>query len=175
MPFKVKYCIFQEGMPAPYMTTFDYTMARVEWGGRTQDMKKGIPRLQQTVELTGETTPAERYLFLVYEVRHLQRKYFNGGRDKEVFKQALEKERELDLWNSRNRFHLQGHPKFTPSDQKAFAFFEVVEEWRKLWKEYFAYKKQRDADPAVVKERSKQCRDFEKTIDQYIKHEIKLL
>jgi len=45
-------------------------------------------------------------------------------------------------------------------------------QWRKLWKEYFAYMKRRDADPDIVRERAKQCRDYEKQIDEYIKQQL---
>ena len=92
-----------------------------------------------------------------------------------MFRASLAKESVLDKRNAAIRFHLNTHPNFRVDDQKSFAFFEVVEEWRKLWKAYFAYKKQADADRAVIKERGKQCRDFEKQIDAYIRQEIGLL
>ena len=117
---------------------------------------------------------SEQYTYLVYEVRQLQHRYFNGGRDKTVFQQALDKEKELDNWNTRTRFHLNTHPKLTPDDPKAFAFFQLVEKWRVLWKQFFAYKKRKDADPAIVRERKKQCTDYETQIDNYIKQRLGL-
>lgn len=176
MPFRVTFNIYAEGKQAPDFTTTDRVLARIEWEERQRNISKtGIPGLVQEVALLDPSTSAERYLYLVYEVRHLQRKYFNQGRDPEVFKASLAKESVLDKRNAAIRFHLNTHPNFRVDDQKSFAFFEVVEEWRKLWKAYFAYKKQADADRAVIKERAKQCRDFEKQIDAYIRQEIGLL
>lgn len=175
MPFKVQFNIYEPGKSAPLLTTQDRTLARVEYHDRCNKQGCALTRLQQLVEPVEPLTNAERYLYLVYTVRHLQRQYFSHGRDPEIFKQALAQEKALDNWNMRNRFHLQGHPKFTPDDPKAFAFFEVCEKWREKWKAYFAYKKSRDADPAVVKERSKECRDYEKQIDAYIHENIGLL
>lgn len=115
---------------------------------------------------------SEQYTYLVYEVRQLQRKYFDHGRDKEVFKQALEKEKELDDWNARTSSFLSLNPNYVPDDTHAHAFFLIVLRWRNLWKAYFSYKKRSDADPAIVRERAKQCRDFEAQIDNYIKQQL---
>jgi len=170
MPIRVRYEIFDGLRKAPVFTTSDRHLALIERDDYIRK-GKGIYRIQTTV-IPDNMNKSEQYLYLVYEVRQLQRKYFDQGRDKEVFKQALDKEKELDNWNTRTRFYLQGHPKSTPDDPKAFAFFQIVEQWRKLWKEYFAYKKRRDADPDIVRERAKQCRDYEKQIDEYIKQQL---
>ena len=177
MPFKVQFNIWSQGKQAPDLTTLDRTLARIEYNERIRIMGRGhaAPHLQQVVTPVEPLTKSEEYLYLVYTVRHLQRQYFSHGRSQEIFKQAIAQEKRLDDWNTRNRFHLQGHPKFTPDDPKAFAFFQIVEQWRIKWKAYFAYKKQRDADPAVVKERSKECRAYEKQIDAYIRENIGLV
>ena len=175
MPFKVTFSIFEPGKKAPSFTSSDRTLARITWNDRQRNLSGGLPTVQQQVQLIEPSTAAERYLFLVYEVRHLQRRYFDCGREKEVFRQALEKERKLDLRNVDIRTHLNPHPKFRIDDQASFAFFEAVEQWRKLWHEYFAYKKRKDADQQVVNERAKQCRAYEATIDKYIRQNIGLL
>ena len=172
MPFRVTYEIYDGQHRAPVYSTSNRLLAVVE---RDELVRrgKGIYRIKTTITPV-DMNKSEQYLYLVYEVRQLQHRYFNGGRDKQVFQQALDKEKELDNWNTRTRFYLQGHPKSTPDDPKAFAFFQLVEQWRKLWKEYFAYKKRSDADPAVVRERGKQCRDYETQIDNYIKQRLGL-
>lgn len=117
---------------------------------------------------------SKQYLQLVCEVRQLQHRYFNAGRDPEVFRQALVKEKELDDWNTRTRFHIDTHPKLCTDDDKAYAFFLLVEQWRSLWHKYFAYKKLPCADPDIVRERARQCRDYESQIDKYIKQQLGL-
>ena len=117
---------------------------------------------------------SEQFLYMVYEVRQLQHQYFDKGRDTEVFKQALEKEKQLDDWNDRTSRFLATHTNYQPADAKAHAFFLIVVRWRRLWKNYFAYKKRSDADPAIVRERAKECRDYESQIDNYIKQTLAL-
>ena len=172
MPIRVRYDIYDRQHPAPIFSTSDRMLAIVE---RDDGLRrgKGICRIKTTV-IPDNMNKSEQYLYLVYEVRQLERQYFNGGRDKDVFRQALDKEKQLDDWNTRTRFYLQGHPKSTPDDAKAFSFFLLVEKWRQLWKQYFAYKKRQDADPAIVRERGKQCRDYESQIDNYIKQTLRL-
>ena len=175
MTFQVQFHIYALGRQAPELTTSDRTLARIEYNERIRQQGKALSRLQQVVTPIQPLTKSEEYLYLVYEVRHLQHQYFSCGRSPEILRSALQQESRLDKWNASLRFHLQAHPKFTPDDPKAFAFFEVVEAWRERWKAYMAYKKRRDADPAVVKERSKECRDFEKQIDAYVREHIGLL
>lgn len=172
MPILVIHDVYDERHRAPVFSSSDRRLAVVE---RNELIRRGqgVYRIKTTITPVN-MNKSEQYLYLVYEVRQLQHRYFDGGRDKQVLQQALDKEKELDNWNTRTRFYLQGHPKSTPDDPKAFAFFQLVEQWRKLWKEYFAYKKRADADPAIVRERAKQCRDYETQIDNYIKQYLGL-
>lgn len=168
MPFKVTYKLYEPGKTVPCLTTEDRRIARCEYNDMLRKRGYALSRLVPTVTPVEPLTKPEKYLYLVFEVRCLQREYFNHGRNQEVFRQALEKEKQLDNWNARTRFHLQGHPKCKPDDEKAFAFFEVVEKWRDVWCKYFAYKKRSDKDPTIEREMKKQCFDFEKIIDEYI-------
>lgn len=175
MPFKVKFEIYPPGKLVPDMITYDGKLARIEYDKRLSKPGMALTRLVQVVSLTAPSTKSEEYLYLVYQVRKLERQYFSEGRNKEVFMQALAKEKELDNWNTRNRFHLQGHPKFTPSDTEAFNFFLLVEQWRTQWKDYFSYKKRADKVPEGIKLRSQKCRELEKYVDGYIRKHIGLL
>lgn len=136
---------------------------------------KGYLRYRMETEVTpGDLTSPEKYVWLVYRVLQAIRKYYDerGKVSKEQsddnLKVSLALEKELDDWNTRTRFYLQGHPKSRPDDEKAFAFFQVVEEWRSLWKKYFAYKRSKDKDPSVEREMKKQCFDYEKEIRKYV-------
>ncbi len=172
MPILVRYEIYDGQHSAPIFKTSDRRLANVERDALIS-RGKGIYRIQTTIT-PKDMNKSEQFLYLVYEVRQLQKQYFNCGRDKEVFKQSIDKEKELDDWNARTNKFLSTHPAYKPADAKAHNFFLIVEKWRKLWKEYFAYKKRRDADPAIVRERGKQCRDYETTIDNYIKDTLGL-
>ena len=170
MPIRVRYDIFDGLRKAPVFTTSDRHLALIE---RDEYIRKGkgIYRIQTTV-IPDNMNKSEQYLYLVYEVRQLQRRYFDQGRNKEVLQQALDKEEELDDWNTRTSGFLAAHTNYKPADPKAHAFFLIVVRWRRLWKNYFAYKKRSDADPAIVRERAKECRDYEAQIDKYIKETI---
>lgn len=173
MPFKVKFSIFEPGKAAPVFTTYDAKLAHVEYRHRCNQMGCALTRMTTDIECIDLTKP-EQYVWLVYRVRKAIQKYYGQGRKHEDLLASLDLEKQLDNWNTRTRFHLQTHPKCRPDDEKAFAFFEVVEEWRKLWHNYFAYKKRSDKDPAVEREMKKQCFDFEKAIDKYINETIGL-
>lgn len=170
MPIRVTFEIFDGTHKAPIFTTTDKRLAIVE---RDDYMRRGngIYRIKTTVT-PDNMSKSEQFIYLVYEVRQLQRKYFDHGRDKEVFKQALDKEKELDDWNARTSSFLSQHINYVPSDPQAHAFFLLVVRWRRLWKDYFAYKKRSDADKVIVRERAKQCRDYETQIDNYIKQTL---
>ena len=135
------------------------------------------------VEPEEPLTKDEQYLLLVYEVRRLIKRYFDNGRKKEDLEASLAKESELDHWNARTRSYIDSKPgleeklKSLPSDSdkfRHFAFFEIVEGWRRVWKEYHAYKKKKDHDEQVLREMKKKCFDFEKNIDYYIKQTLHL-
>ena len=167
MPFRVTYKIVEKGKLGPTMTTGNRGLAMIE----LQDMqrKKGILSVRLLTDIVPEKlTNSERYVWLVYRVRKAMRQYFDHGRRKEDLEASLQLEKELDGWNTRARFYLQGHPK-SQHDEKALAFFEVVEEWRKLWRKYMRYKKQPDKEAAVEREMKKQCFEVEREIDKYVK------
>ena len=170
MPIRVTYEIFDGIHTAPIFRTSDKKLAAVQ---RDDLIRKGrgIYRIKTTVT-PDNMSKSEQYVYLVYEVRQLQRKYFSCGHDKEVFRQALAKEKELDDWNARTSSFLSKNPNYVPADPQAHAFFLIVARWRWLWKSYFAYKKRSDADQTIVRERAKQCRDFEAQIDNYVKQQL---
>ena len=170
MPIQVYFEIFDGTHTAPIFRTSDKKLAIVERDDLIRK-GKGIYRIRTTVK-PDNMSKSEQFIYLVYEVRQLQRKYFDHGRDKEVFKQALDKEKELDDWNARTSSFLSKNLNYVPADPQAHAFFLIVVRWRRLWKGYFAYKKRSDADPAIVRERAKECRDYETQIDNYIKQTL---
>ena len=173
MPFKVKFSIFEPGKQAPYFTTFDPRLAHAEYRDHCNKHGCALTRMTTDIECIDLTKP-EQYVFLVYKVRKAIQKYYSCGRRREDLQASLTLEKQLDDWNTRTRYHLVTHPKCRPDDEKSFAFFEVVEEWRNVWHKYFAYKKQPDREPAVEREMKKQCFDFEKAIDNYITKTIGL-
>lgn len=167
MPFRLIFKVIESGKLAPMMTTDDRALAYAEVAA--QQRAKGPLGVRLLTEVTPvELTNSERYVWLVYRVRKAMRQYFDHGRRKEDLEASLQLEKELDGWNTRTRFYLQGHPK-SQHDEKALAFFEVVEEWRKLWRKYIRYKKQPDKEVAVEREMKKQCFAVEREIDKYVK------
>ena len=139
-------------------------------------MRNGNTSVYMLADVTPvELTKQEEYVYLVYQVRNAIRRYYSrrGKVSKEESNNdlhaSLALEDQLDKWNARTRFYLNQHPKASHGDEKSFAFFEVVEEWRKCWHKYFAYKKLKEREPAVEQELKKQCFDFEKEIDKYVK------
>lgn len=172
MPFKIRYEVRCNKKKAAVITTHDKSYAKIECRDLQNHAQHGeLFYVASTVEPHDLTKP-EQYLYLVYEVRELERMYFDRGRDKDVFKEALAKESELDRWNDRTRQWLDAHPGATDHYQGDKAdnhlFFLLVERWRHHWKEYFKTKKQKDASQALVSEMYKACRDFERRIDEYI-------
>lgn len=167
MPFKVKFQIFEPGKQSPCLTTYDSRLAHVEYRHMCNQKGCALTRMTTEIECIDLTKP-EQYVWLVYRVRKAIRKYYGEGRKHEDLMASLDLEGQLDRWNTRTRFHLQTHPKCKPDDDKAFAFFQVVEEWRNAWHRYFEYKKTADKDLNVEREMKKQCFDFEKEIDKYV-------
>lgn len=174
MPIKVQYEIFDTQHVAPVLQTRDRQLASIEFNGL---IRKGgdTYRLQQTPMADGALTKAEQYLMLVYRVRKLWRQYFDQGRDHNVLLASVEKEKELDDWNSRTQSFIDTHPGYKPSDAQSHAFFVIVQEWRRTWKERKNYSKRKDCDERVLAEISRKCRDFEKQIDKYIKDKLHLI
>ena len=185
MPIQVKYTIRCTGKIAPYENTYDFDYARAALSTYQRKAQRD-EMFYCTTEVKAEEplTKDEQYLMLVYEVRRLIKRYFDNGRKTEDLKASPVKEAQLDGWNARTRSYIDSKPGFEkvlknlPIDSdkyRHFSFFEVVEEWRKVWKEYHRYKKQKDKDPAVEREMKKKCYDFEKTIDNYIRFTLKLI
>ena len=171
MPFKVKFEIFEHGKDAACFTTYDARLAKVEYN----DRKDKNPWVSMTHTITKENlTKAEEYVWLVYEVRKAIHKYYNGGRHHEDLVASLVKEKELDMWNTRTRTYLNNHPK-AQYDEKAKAFFIIVEAWREKWTKYFASKKSGAVSKAVLDQMKKECFDYEKQIDKYVKKVIGLV
>lgn len=179
MPFKVTFRIYEPDKVGPVVTTTDATFARLEYAGLKAKPGKEMTSMTIDIELVEPTKP-EEYIYLVYSVRKATKHYFTqrGHVPKEVdqenLKASLALEKKLDLWNASTRFYLQRHPKSTPDDPRAFAFFQLVEAWRNKWHQYFAYKKAAQADKRVVQMMRKECTDYETQIDNYIKQAIGL-
>ena len=172
MPFSVRFNIYAQGKVAPEFTTCDRRLAMVEFNHRIT-LNGGAFRMVPEITCT-DLTKQEQYVWLVYRVRKAIDRYFSHGRKKEDMEVSLALEKELDLWNASTRFYLQGHPRSTPDNLRAFAFFQIVERWRDRWHRYFAYKKRRDKDVAVEREMKKECFALEAEIDKYVKEIIGL-
>ena len=173
MPFKVRYDIYEPNKQAPCIQTFDRMYAWAELNDRQRKPGMALTRMTTTV-IPEELTKSERYLYLVYQVRSLQKRYWANGKQHDDLLESLAKEKELDNRNTKIRYHLETHPKYRIDDQESFAFFQIVEAWRDKWKHYFAYKRQQNKDDAVQREMYKECRDYEAKIDEYIKKTIGL-
>lgn len=172
MPFKVKFRIYVPAYKAPVFETLDKTLARVEYNDLFN--KNPWARLEFDI-IPVDLTKSEEYVWLVYRVRKAIHKYFNQGRKKEDLVASTALEKELDQWNTRTRFYLNGHPNCQIGDEKAHAFFLLVEKWRELWHRYFACKKAKSEPDNIINEMKKQCFDYEAQIDKYIKQTIGLL
>lgn len=170
MPFKVCFKIYEPGKEAPCFTTDNARLARVEFNDRIK--KAPWTRMVHDIELI-ELTKPEEYVWLVYQVRKAIRKYYNEGRKYEDLKDSLAKEAKLDQWNARTRIYLSNHPR-AQVDEKRKAFFLLVDKWRDKWHKYFSLKKAHAVEKDVLDEMKKECFDYEKQIDRYVKHVIGL-
>ena len=127
------------------------------------------------IDLTGP----EQFLYLTYQTMKAIRNYFDNRYSvpkEEAHKMMLESmnlEKQLDLRITEGLFYLQAHPK-SQLDEEALTFFLNVESWRKVWKEYFRYKKLKNKDPAVERQLKQQCDDYEIIINKYIVKNIGL-
>lgn len=176
MPFRTKYEIFDTQHTAPVYTGYDKTMAFVTWEDFIRNPKGECYRMVQTPEAVGALTKSEEYLFLVYNVRRLIKRYFNNGRKHEDMIESQEYETKLDKWNQRTQAFINTHPGYKPSDEKNYAFYVLVSTWRKVFKERMAYRKLKMGfDQNVLNEMSKKSRELEKEIDKYIKEQLQLL
>ena len=171
MPFKVHFAIYDNQHTAPVYTTYDKTMARVEFNDRSK--KDPWTRLDFTIE-TVDLTKHEEYLWLVYQVRKAIHTYYNCGRHREDLQDSLTKEAKLDRWNAQTRIYLANHPN-CQVDEKAKAFFLLVDAWREKWHKFFACKKAHSVDKPVLDQMKKECFDYEAQIDKYVKQVIGLI
>lgn len=180
MPFKTRYDIYGR-VTAPVVSTYDKKIARIEWNSYLRNPHtQGIHRLVQTVEPDGELTKSEEYLYLVYRVRKLWRRYFDCGRKKEDLEESLKLESELDAWNMRTKIALSRRDistmKFDDKQkEEAYNFYVVVQAWRDAWKERKRYSGHLNCDKQVLNEMGRKCRQYEKEIDQYIKTKTNLI
>lgn len=176
MPFKTRYDIYGR-VTAPVVSTYDKKIARIEWNSYLRNPHaQGIHRLVQTVEPDGELTKSEEYLYLVYRVRKLWRRYFDCDRKKEDLEESLKLESELDGWNMRTRIYIETHGKpIATSHVEAYNFYQKVQLWRDTWKDRKKYRGNLKCDKQILDELSRQCRQYEKEIDQYIKTKLNLI
>ncbi len=176
MPIRTKYEIYCTQKTAPVYTGYDKKMAYVEFEDRIRNPKGDSYRLVQTPEVVDSLSKSEEYLLLVYEVRKLIRKYFKDGRKKEDFDASIAQEMKLDEWNKRNEAIMASHPDYVPKDPKGHAFYLLVSEWRKAWKERMAYRKRKMGfDQNVLDEMTKKCRKIEEQVDKYVKETLQIL
>lgn len=184
MPIRVSYEIRCSGRQAALLQTRNRFYAECELEKAQKAAQGGdVIYLATSIEREAPMTKPEEYLMLVYETRELQRRYFREGRRQEDLAASLEKESALDAWNRQTRRYVDARPGFQemlkalpPESERArhFAFFQVVEEWRRVWRQYFAYKKRRDKEERMEAEMRKQCLDFEHAIDGYIRQALGL-
>ena len=184
MPIKVRYDVRCNRLKAPLLSSCDRHYARIEMTNLQQHAIKGdIFYITKELIAVEPMSKPEQYLMLVSETRHMQRYYFDNrsrstkDENQANLKAALAKEKALDDWNMHTRAYIDAHTGFQqvlaalpPESERArhFAFFQVVEAWRKAWKEYFAYKKRSDRLAAVEAQMKQKCFDFEKAIDDYL-------
>ena len=174
MPFKVKFMIYEPGKQAPCYTTSDAALARVEYNAKVRE--QGMALSRYVFEITCEDlTKAEEYVWLVYQVRQAIHKYYNQGRKYADLQASLTLEKQLDDWNLRTRTYLNNHPKCQIGDEKAHSFFLLVEKWREKWHKFFACKKAKSEPEEILREMKRECTDYEKEIDMYVKKSIGLV
>ena len=94
MPFKVRFDIYEPNKLAPCITTYDRKYAYAELNDLKGKPGMALTRMLHTV-IPEELTKSEQYVYLVYQVRTLQRKYWNGGKQHDDLMASLAKEKEL--------------------------------------------------------------------------------
>ena len=161
MPFKVKFSIYEPGKQ-------DRKLAYVELNAMRARQGMATTRMTADVEAVEPMTKAERFALQLWEIRKAQHKYYNGGRRQEDLLTSIELERALDKKIAADRKFIDAHPGRPVKDQKAYAFFLVVEEWRSTWQERKRYGNR------VYREMTRKLRDYETKIDSYIKEVIGL-
>lgn len=174
MPFKVKFSIYEPGKIAPCLCTQDRRLAYVELSAMRS--KPGMAMTRMTAEVWGfePLTKAERFALQLWEVRKAMHRYYHGGRKHEDLVASLALESELDKKIRADRQYMDAHPGRRVTDQKAYAFFLIVEEWRSTWLERKRYSNRAGYDNQVYREMTRKIRDYESKIDSYIKQIIGL-
>ena len=174
MPFKVKFSIYEPGKIAPCLCTQDRRLAYVELSAMRS--KPGMAMTRMTAEVWGfePLTKAERFALQLWEVRKAMHRYYHGGRRHEDLVASLALESELDKKIRADRQYMDAHPGRRVTDQKAYAFFLIVEEWRSTWLERKRYGSRAGYDNQVYREMTRKIRDYESKIDSYIKEVIGL-
>lgn len=100
-----------------------------------------------------KTEQLDKFVALCDNVLALQNAYY-GSRTVEAMKEAIIEETKLDNYISAVKKKLAVMPDYQPNE-KAKAFFDLVEQWRMVFKDYHAYRKQKDCDPQVAREKKK--------------------
>jgi len=175
MPFSTLYQIFDSKHTAPVFTNTDYKMAYVEW--RSYLRKGGdVYRLEQTVLPDGNLDKSEQYLFLVYRARKTWKRFVNCGRTRDDMLASMDLHKELDELHSQVSMLSQKSIDPLPiKNREAFDFFQLVADWRNCCRSRKKFTSANGYDEISRKEISRQCRDYEKKIDKYIKDKLNLL
>lgn len=175
MPIRTYYKIYNSRQAAPEYTTSDQRLAYAKYMDRLHN-GGDIYRMEQIPTPEGALTQEEIYLLLVYKVRKLWKKYFNGGRKYEDLQASIVEENKLDKWHKKISSMSQNNSEPLPvKNREAFDFYLLVREWRDTWKKRKAYSKQKDFDEEGLKDISSRCRELEKQIDKYIKTKLQLI
>lgn len=174
MPFIVKFSIYEPGKQAPCICTQDRKYAYIELNAMRQKPGMALTRMTADVWAEEPLTNAERFALQLWEIRKAMHKYYNGGRRREDMLVSIELESALDRKIAADRQFIDAHPGRPVNDQKAYAFFLIVEEWRNTWRERKRYSQTKGYDNMVYREMTRKLRDYEAKIDSYIREIIGL-
>ena len=166
--------IFNPGCQAPDYSTSDRKLAYIELNARRNTPGKALTGMKADVTPVEPLTKAERFALQLWEIRKAMHKYYNGGRKHEDMLASIELESALDRKIAADRQFMDAHPGRPVTDQKAYAFFLIVEEWRNTWRERKRYSQAKGYDQQVYREMTRKLRDYEAKIDSYIKEVIGL-
>lgn len=175
MAIRTKYSIYVLGKDAPILSTYDRVMAYVEFNDHIRNPKGLLYRMEQAPEPDGALTSSEKYLLLVYRVRKLMRKYFDGGRKHEDMLISLDYEAKLDKWNKKTKEYLDSHPGYKPEDEQAHAFYQLVSAWREAWHAKKKYANVKDCSETLLAEMRRKSNQLQGQVDKYIKEKLQLI
>ncbi len=138
----------------------------------TSGAKEGYYFIQELYPIAEmKTEKFDSFVALVAQVREHQRLFY-AGRDRQVMMQSIELEGRLRQYIDKCKAIFAAHPEHKPQPA-AKLFFDMVDIWLGKAKEYFAHKKANDEDPLVIRERLKECKDYERRIDQVVEQYTK--